>query len=529
VAARQGFDFPESSASIERITMNTSEAPKGNGSGGFSPAPGPLPAPDPFFIGDRITAKSTRLKSRGVLRRLAGRWSQILMLWLLISAPIILLIHSLVKPTYEAASLLEIESTHTDIFGPLELHTDDSRNLIDLQTQVNLITSKSVLEPALANPLAANLPVIKRAEDPRYDLRKKLKVEIIGGTNLIRIALELPDPNEAVAIVNAVTQAYVVQNVDFGRYANRRMTESYEQQLEKISKEIDSKKRTLKDCNKRRRSVATNPGEMLNPNTETDPTQPTLNKVTQDQFVRLVDKQVQCDLDYLDALAHLEAARTVRERNEDKINELLETRVAEEFKKNSKVATLLERIQEARELSKSKDQAPPPPVHAAREQLEKLTKDYEELWASEFPGLRRRLVNDDQSLLSESRIRELEVAVERKRKKKEGFARQFEKIQVVGIEMEDEDSQTTHLKYQLDSLFHWEDQVRKNLEQLKYEAADERFRVMTREEASASKTPANNRSLEYMAAVPSAVVFLLLGVFLTLEIKAGRKAATLPD
>ena len=42
---------------------------------------------------------------------------------------------------------------------------------------------------------------------------------------------------------------------------------------------------------------------MLNPKTETDPTQPTLNKVTQEQFAKLIDKQVQCDLDYLDALA----------------------------------------------------------------------------------------------------------------------------------------------------------------------------------------------------------------------------------
>ena len=104
------------------------------------------------------------------------------------------------------------------------------------------------------------------------------------------------------------------------------------------------------------RFVATRPSEILNPKTETDPAQPTLIKVTQEQFAKLIDKQVQLDLDFLDALAHLEAVRSVRDQNADKINDELKSRIEEEFKKSSKVAALIDQMHESEEFTKSKDQ-----------------------------------------------------------------------------------------------------------------------------------------------------------------------------
>ena len=106
---------------------------------------------------------------------------------------------------------------------------------------------------------------------------------------------------------------------------------------------------------------------------------------------------------------------------------------------------------------------------AAREKLEKLRKDYEELWAIEFRCIRDGLTSEDRSPLSESRIRELEVAVERARRKKEGFAKQLESVQVIRNEVENHSFETGYVNNQLQSLMQWEDQVRKNLEQLRYE------------------------------------------------------------
>ena len=71
---------------------------------------------------------------------------------------------------------------------------------------------------------------------------------------------------------------------------------------------------------------------------------------------------------------------------------------------------------------------------------------------------------------------------------------------------------------------HWEEQVRKNLEQLKYEAAHEKLSVKVLEEASAAKAPSSNKRLKYLAAAPVGVLFTMLGLFLLLEIKAQRVA-----
>jgi hypothetical protein len=391
-----------------------------------------------------------------------------------------------------------------------------------------VITSNPVLESALANPFVVNLPTIKRFEDPRYGLRKMLTVEIIDDTDLIRIALELPDKDEAVKIVDAVTDAYRTRNVGYARNADRAQTEACETQLMKIEKDIDSKRNTLKDFVKKRKAPGITPSQMLNPKIETDPMQPTLSKVTEEQVATLIDKQVQCDLDYLDALSELEAVRAVRQRNEDRINEDLATRIEDEFKNRPHVVTLLEQIRETEDLAKSKEEAPPPAVLAAREQLGKLSKDYEQLWASEYPGIRKQLADGDRGPLSEARIRELEVALEKSRRKKERFAKQLEQVEVIRADVDDKSSEITHLNHQLDSLMRWEDQVRKNLEQLKYEAIHEKYRVATVEVASATRSPDSAKALRYMGAAPMIILFLLLGSFLVYEIKAGSKAPTQP-
>ena len=108
--------------------------------------------------------------------------------------------------------------------------------------------------------------------------------------------------------------------------ADRDLTESLKLQLVKLGDEIKSNQERLRDLNRKGRPAFLSPREMLNQKTATDPTQPTLNKVTPEQFTKLIDLQVQCDLDYLEALAQLEAARAVRERNFDKIHQEMEAR-----------------------------------------------------------------------------------------------------------------------------------------------------------------------------------------------------------
>jgi polysaccharide biosynthesis transport protein len=493
----------------------------------YTPPSSPPLEADPLFSDDPSAAKASRSKPRGILRRLAGRLWQVLLLWFTISVPVAFLIHLVVEPTYEAASLLRIEPAAVNPFGPLERGAEpsDGQPSIYLKTQVGLITSSKVLDSALADPLVVNLRTIRKAVDPKTEVLEDLEVVIVPGTNLIRVSLELPNPEEAVTIVQAVVQSYLTQNTDYSRGANWSLTESLKQRLLKIEKEIDLKRSMLKDLATRRAGEPIRPRERLNPKTGTDPTQLTLNTATEEQFAKLIDKQVEFDLAYLDALSHLEAVRAVRERNLDRMDQEWAAQALDEFKRDPKVAALVDQIDEAKRMGESKEQTPSPAVLAARERHKNLSSEFDTLWTRRSPDIRRRLAEADHGPLSEARIRELEVAVEKARRKKEGFAQQIEKVGVIMERPGDATFEANYLTHQVEALQKWENQVKQNLEQLKFEASQDKYRVVLVDAATVPRTPTNNKErLRYMAAAPVDILFALLGLFLALEIAAGRKA-----
>ena len=298
------------------------------------------------------------------------------------------------------------------------------------------------------------------------------------------------------------------------------------QHLDKLSEQIAEKKSKLKDLYQQRKVEVVETQDMANAETEADPTRPLLKRVAEDQYAKYLDRLAQCDFDCLEALSHLEAAKSVRERNQAKINEELESLVAAEFKKDPRVVALIEQIDESKKLAESKDQASPPAVLAAREKREKLSKEYEALRASDLSSIRKRLADGDPGMLSDSMIRELEIAVETARRKRTAYAKQLEQIRVIEKPGTDATFEATHLNYQLTSLLNREDQVKKHLEQLMFEAEKVHYRVTVLDPASAPKTPTNDLRLKYVAAAPPCVFFLLLGLFLVQEIKAGKSPET---
>ena len=227
----------------------------------------PIPVRDltPGVLSDQAVTPALQINPRVILRVLSRHWWRILGLWLVVSAPIAFLIYTMVQPTYEAVSLLRIEPAVPDLLSPLKNRgVGEAQNSTYLKTQANLITSAKVLEPAIADPLVVNLATIKKSIDPKSDLLEKLKVVIVDNTNLIRVALELPNPEEAVTIVQAVVQSYLAQNTDYSRSANRDLTESLKQQLLKIDTDIELKRSKLKDLYKNGNITVLKPEDRLN-------------------------------------------------------------------------------------------------------------------------------------------------------------------------------------------------------------------------------------------------------------------------
>ena len=110
----------------------------------------PLPALQPGFSGDVWWTASTnrQVNPKTLLRGLTRHWWLILLVWLCLSLPFAMyLIHQLVEPTFEASSILRITPTSWTLYEPSE-QIDFRGAAPYLQTQVGLITSDRVLQPA---------------------------------------------------------------------------------------------------------------------------------------------------------------------------------------------------------------------------------------------------------------------------------------------------------------------------------------------------------------------------------------------
>ena len=98
-----------------------------------------------------VASSASSINSRQLLRGLVRNWWRILVLWLVVSSPLVYLIYRLVEPTYQAFSMLRIESNQPELFGPSLLNRDaGSATPSYLQTQLTSITNDPVLDQAIA-------------------------------------------------------------------------------------------------------------------------------------------------------------------------------------------------------------------------------------------------------------------------------------------------------------------------------------------------------------------------------------------
>ena len=178
----------------------------------------------PAFSSDLATTPAPQINSRVILRGLRRYGWYIVGLSLAVSVPVACLIWHFVEPTYEAFSILRVEPAQPKLYSDRGQDNVDFRSVVPyLQTQVKLMTSDRVLEPAVASSSVAKLPVITKSQDPKADLRKKMDVEIQEDSYLIRVALELPNADHAAKIVNAVVDSYLSYNKEYKHGANAQL------------------------------------------------------------------------------------------------------------------------------------------------------------------------------------------------------------------------------------------------------------------------------------------------------------------
>jgi succinoglycan biosynthesis transport protein ExoP len=517
--------------------MDTIDRSHSNLPAQFSAPLAPLPTLTPAFPVDQAALPALQVSPKVIIRGLSRHWWRILLLGIVASAPLMTLIYYSIQPTYEASSLLRIEPASPELFGTIKGSIADGRSLTYLQTQANLITSTHVLKRAVTDPLVVNLPMIKHSEDPVHDLRRKLMVDIHDDTSLLRVALELGDPNEAITIVNAVVDSYMKYNAEYSRGANKELTESLTKQLGKLQNQIEVKKAALKELLRKSKGKikVLEPEKLLNTKDESDPAQPTFKSLSEDQFHRMMAEMVQTDLQLIEAQAMLDAKEDAKKASQEEIAQMIEKvdeeqileQITEEFQKDPEVVTLTREIDETRahldHLKQNVRKPNDPSRRAAQDQFDKLKKEYENLWNFKYKKLRAQLNGAGGKQSAES-IRDLELKIASLKRKKEKQADLFKTMKVEQQATNDDTFEATYLDYEVRKMQNREDQVDRNLEQLKFEAQRDNYRVVLVDLASAPKNPSNDKRVKYMAAAPVGILFMMLGLFLLLEIKAERVA-----
>ena len=275
-----------------------------------------------------------------------------------------------------------------------------------------------------------------------------------------------------------------------------------------------------------------NPNALKNDDDPTQTVQPTFKHITEDQYQRTVAALFQTDLELvetqsmLDVLTKNDLADNAPPPPDD---EDLEARIKEEFQKDPAVVAHIGDLADTKEqLDRAKAvarQANDPARRAAEKQHKKLSDQYEALWQVKYPEIKERLkltVTTTPQL--PQTIDQLKIKIAMLKKKRET---QVQMLDAVKIESKTTSSDTLNamlLNQELSSLISRKEAVTKNLAQLQFEANEENFRVVLLDPAAVPKIASNNKRLKYMAAAPVAVLFMMLGLFLLLEIKAERVA-----
>ena len=241
--------------------------------------------------------------------------------------------------------------------------------------------------------------MIKDSTDPKADLRKKLDLQIIPNTHWIRVALESTDPKEAAQIVNAVVDAFDEKTKSFGTGATKLLKKDLEAYKDKLKDDIEKEKRTLRSLAKKGNvAELADAGKSTLQRTDADQaSQLPFNSLTLEQFRSTKDQLLQTEFQLVELEARLQAKQAEVQQAQARVAEAdsspashegltaqQKERIAEEFKHDPEVASLIDQIRSTTEELEHKKgvvkKGHDPALVELQRHLTKLNKEYNNLW-----------------------------------------------------------------------------------------------------------------------------------------------------
>lgn len=491
---------------------------------------------------------SMQVSPVGILRGLLRNWWKILGIWLILSVPLVYLIYTQVKPTYRAYSRIEIKTNQPDLFGSTGPMASTDRLI---ETEMSQMKSPNVLAKAVADESTVDLPLIRSSKSPAEMLQNKLSVVNERNTNIVVLSLESPEAYETAAIVNAVMRAYIEDKTLLDSSDDAILKKSLDDYLKSKRTEKANKVRELTEMMERgtvdpksllaQQSVTKGGG-----GTNRDDKQIEVpSSVTFEQYRRCKDDLLTTQVKLFETRAQL-ARRSEGFQNPDEVEQNLgggpseaelNEMIKAEFRNDAAIADLYaqredigDRLEHVEGTLRNKGSNDP-----ARRQLQdalaKIDDRISKLWFQRYPDIKRRILASggerptaDPSMDKVRSVRELRAEVEALEDKQKALLEVLNTTEVENKESNSDTFKAQFLQAEIDAITNDIQVVDRKLQDLKFRTDREALRVKMLNEATVPLVPSETKRYKLMAAVPIAIMALLLGLFSLLEIKAERVA-----
>ena len=242
------------------------------------------------------------------------------------------------------------------------------------------------------------------------------------------------------------------------------------------------------------------------------------------------------DLDIIKLESDLSASRSAKATVEQGGTQLSkqhddnerEQRIRDEFKKDPDVVALSEEIAMAEErldhVKSVARQGNEPTRRTATRTYERLMEQYAELWKVKYGEISAKLKAVNVATQSADLVTDLELKLRSLKDQKEKRAKFYNDLEITRRADNNVTFEATFVNRQLEMLLQNYEQLQSNIQELEFKTAQEDFRVIQVDPATAPAAPTDNKRIKYMIAAPVALLFMVLGLFFLLEVKAERIA-----
>jgi succinoglycan biosynthesis transport protein ExoP len=456
-----------------------------------------------------------------IFRAFRRHWWQILALWFVASGGLAYLAYVKIKPTYDSTAWLKVEPSNHAMFGPST--TSDFNQQLD--TAVQLITSPDVLNAAAQDEKVAALPRIRGSLDPEAELRKEIRAAVAPRTHLILVTMTSEAPEEPARIVNTVVKEYLRAAATWTDNETKLLIDQLKGMKKKFATDQEKQRETLKTLVKKAGDLQLN--------------QKDRNLITLDQYKQYKEQISNLEVAELRAVSRVgiseEMARLRVRGGRGPVGPSQvgpdEAQVLAEFQADPAVRQVMNDYQDAAKRYDSVADKARKSNEYAKTQLrgkkEKALAEYNRLKKERLPRVRARLTRvveqEKESAPEVDDLQKAKLELEMIKTEKAALERRLEQLEV---DTKNEGAEALEIGFARTDLEQTQQMlatVNKSLDQLDYEARGG-AKVSIIAEAKPSPKPTTNRRVLIVAATPVVVFVALLGLFILLEVRAGRVA-----